>query len=148
VASPFDLSRFVLAQDSGGTYERALAELVAGRKQSHWMWFVFPQLAGLGHSEMSRRYAIRSREEAEAYLADPLLGKRLEHCAVALLTHEGIGASTIMGAVDAFKLRSSMTLFAEISPRPSAYRRVLERYFGGAPDPATVELLARQMGAA
>jgi uncharacterized protein (DUF1810 family) len=143
VADAFDLSRFVLAQDNGGTFERAFAELVAGRKQSHWMWFVFPQLAGLGSSEMSRRYAIGSREEAAAYLADPLLGERLERCAVALLTHEGIGARTIMGDVDAVKLRSSMTLFAHVAPRPRVYERVLECYFGGTPDTATVKLLAR-----
>jgi uncharacterized protein (DUF1810 family) len=145
VTDPFDLSRFVLAQDDRGTYERALAELEAGRKQSHWMWFVFPQFASLGHSEMSRRYAIGSRQEAEAYLADPLLAERLERCAVALLSHEGIDAQAIMGDVDALKLHSSMTLFAEVSRRPSVYGRVLERYFGGVPDPTTVELLARSV---
>ena len=145
MTDPFDLSRFVLAQDEGGTYQRALAELEAGRKQSHWMWFVFPQFAGLGHSEMSRRYAIGSRQEAQAYLADPLLGERLERCAVALLSHEGNDARTIMGEVDALKLRSSMTMFARVAPRPSLYERVLERYFGGVPDPATVELLARSV---
>jgi uncharacterized protein (DUF1810 family) len=152
------LERFVEAQDQGGTYERALAELRAGRKTSHWMWFVFPQIAGLGQSEMSRRYAIDSLEEAQAYLDHPVLGPRLVECAQALLGHEGLSAEEIMGGIDAVKLRSSMTLFARAaqlaSPRQPLYRtgsrglddlgifeQVLERYFGGEPDPATLRLV-------
>ena len=104
------LERFLAAQDRTGTYERALAELRAGRKSSHWMWFVFPQLAGLGESEMSRRYAIASLEEAREYLAHPVLGARLRECVEALLAAPG-AAEEILGPVDALKLRSSMTLF-------------------------------------
>jgi uncharacterized protein (DUF1810 family) len=131
------LQRFVEAQDGGGTYERALAELRAGRKASHWMWFVFPQRAGLGRSDMSRRYAIASPEEARAYLEHPVLGPRLVECAEALLAHEGASAREILGEVDAVKLRSSMTLFAGVAPGQPAFRRVLERYFDGEPDEAT-----------
>lgn len=133
----FPLRRFVAAQDEGGAYERALSELAAGRKTSHWMWFVFPQLAGLGHSEMSRRYAIASLAEAEAYLQHPLLGARLRGCASALLLHEGIPAARILGPIDAVKLRSSMTLFARADPGEPLFREVLERYFEGEPDPET-----------
>jgi len=131
------LQRFVEAQDGGGTYERALAELRAGRKASHWMWFVFPQRAGLGQSETSRRYAIASAEEARAYLDHPVLGPRLVECAEALLGHEGKSATEIMGGIDAIKLRSSMTLFAALAPGQPAFQRVLERYFDGEPDEAT-----------
>lgn len=131
-----DLQRFVTAQDSAGTYERALAELRAGRKTSHWMWFVFPQRAGLGQSEMSQRYAIDSPEEARAYLDHPALGPRLLDCSQALLRHEGRSAREILGAVDAVKLRSSMTLFARVAPEQPVFQQVLERYFGGEPDPA------------
>jgi uncharacterized protein (DUF1810 family) len=137
------LARFHAAQEQGGIYERALAELHAGAKRSHWMWFVFPQLAGLGHSQMSRTYAISSLAEARAFLADPALGARLRESAAALLEHDGIGAEQILGAVDTLKLRSSMTLFARADPDEPAFRAVLERYFGGAEDPATAELLAR-----
>jgi len=146
-----ELQRFVEAQDSGGTYERALAELRAGRKTSHWMWFVFPQIAGLGQSEMSRRYAIDSLEEARAYLDHPVLGPRLIECSHALLDHEGISAREILGEIDATKLRSSMTLFdrAVDSAKPQeignipvsrgldVFRNVLERYFDGEHDPPT-----------
>lgn len=155
---PRDLQRFVNAQDAGGAYERALAELQAGRKVSHWVWFVFPQIAGLGQSEMSRRYAIDSLEEARAYLEHPVLGPRLVECAQALLGHEGLSAEEIMGGIDAVKLRSSMTLFAcaaqLASPRQPLYstgsrglddlavfEKVLERYFSGEPDAATLRLI-------
>jgi len=131
-----DLQRFLDAQDSGGTYERALAELRAGRKTSHWMWFVFPQRAGLGLSEMSRRYAIGSPAEARAYAEHPVLGPRLVECAEALLAHEDASARELLGEVDAVKLRSSMTLFARAAPDQPAFGRVLERYFDGEPDPA------------
>jgi uncharacterized protein (DUF1810 family) len=138
------LGRFRSAQQQGGIYERAFAELKAGAKRSHWMWFVFPQLAGLGHSEMSRTYAISSLEEARAYLADPVLGARLRDCAAALLEHDGAGAEQILGAIDALKLRSSMTLFVRADPAEPLFARVLDRYFGGAGDPATDALLGRR----
>ena len=137
---PHDLQRFVDAQDAGGTYERALTELRAGRKTSHWMWFVFPQIAGLGQSETSRRYAIGSLEEARAYLEHPVLGPRLVECAQALLGHEGLSAEEIMGGIDAVKLRSSMTLFAQLDDG-EVFQQVLERYFDGEPDTATLRLI-------
>ena len=131
------LQRFIDAQDGGGTYERALAELRAGRKTTHWMWFVFPQRAGLGQSEMSRRYAIASPAEARAYVEHPVLGPRLVACAEALLTHEDKSAPEILGEIDAVKLRSSMTLFAAAAPEQAAFERVLDRYFDGEPDEST-----------
>jgi uncharacterized protein (DUF1810 family) len=131
------LQRFLNAQDAGGTYERALAELRAGRKSSHWMWFVFPQRAGLGHSEMSRRYAIFSPAEARAYAEHPVLGPRLVESAEALLAHEGKAAAEILGPVDAAKLGSSMTLFAAVAPEQPAFGAVIERYFDGESDEAT-----------
>jgi uncharacterized protein (DUF1810 family) len=131
------LQRFLDAQDNGGTYQRALAELRAGRKTSHWMWFVFPQRAGLGQSEMSRRYAIASSAEARAYVEHPVLGPRLVECAEALLRHEDKSAEEILGGIDAVKLRSSMTLFAGVAPEQPAFARVLERYFDGEPDEST-----------
>ena len=132
----FDLQRFVDAQDRGGAYERALAELRAGRKASHWMWFVFPQRAGLGLSEMSRTYAISSPAEARAYIGHPILGSRLVECAEALLGREGRSAREIMGEIDAVKLRSSMTLFARAAPEQPVFAAVLGRYFDGEADPA------------
>lgn len=128
--SGHELERFVEAQDAGGTFGRALAELRAGRKLSHWMWFVFPQLAGLGRSEMARRYAIRSLEEARAYLSDPVLGARLVEAAAALLAVEGRSAEEILGGIDAVKLRSSMTLFELAAPEMPVFGQVLDRYFG------------------
>jgi uncharacterized protein (DUF1810 family) len=132
----FDLQRFVDAQDRGGTYAQALAELRDGRKTSHWMWFVFPQRAGLGLSEMSRAFAIGSPEEARAYVDHPVLGPRLVECAEALLIHQGRSAEEVMGEVDAVKLRSSMTLFARAAPEQPVFAAVLERYFDGEADPA------------
>jgi uncharacterized protein (DUF1810 family) len=137
----FDLSRFREAQDAGGTYEAALAELRAGRKTTHWMWFVFPQIEGLGRSPTARHYAIASLAEARTYLADPVLGARLRESAAALLTHEDRGAEAILGPVDALKLRSSMTLFAAADPAEPLFAAVLERYHDGEPDPATAERL-------
>jgi uncharacterized protein (DUF1810 family) len=131
------LQRFLDAQDGGGTYERALAELRAGRKTTHWMWFVFPQRAGLGQSEMSRRYAIASPAEARAYVEHRVLGSRLVACAEALLAHEGKSAREILGEIDAVKLRSAMTLFAGVAPEQPAFQRVLDRYFAGEPDEST-----------
>jgi uncharacterized protein (DUF1810 family) len=132
-----DLGRFIAAQDADGTYDRALAELRAGRKASHWMWFVFPQIAGLGHSPMSRRYEISSLGEARDYLAHPALGARLLEAARALLEVEGRTAIEVMGDVDALKLRSSMTLFARAAPEEPTFSAVLDRYFDGVPDPET-----------
>jgi uncharacterized protein (DUF1810 family) len=134
---PHALRRFVQAQDETGTYARALAELRAGRKTSHWMWFVFPQLAGLGRSAMSRTYAIASLAEAEAYLGHPVLGPRLRECAEALLGVSGKSAATILGGVDALKLHSSMTLFARAAPGEPLFRQVLDRYYDGELDEAT-----------
>jgi uncharacterized protein (DUF1810 family) len=134
---PYDLQRFVTAQDAGGTYRRAVAELRAGRKTSHWMWFVFPQIAGLGHSPTARTYAITSLDEARAYLAHPVLGPRLAECAGILAGLHGRTAEQIFGQVDAMKLGSSMTLFARAAPGEPVFRQVLDQYFGGVPDPAT-----------
>jgi uncharacterized protein (DUF1810 family) len=134
------LQRFVDAQD-GDTYERAVAELRQGHKASHWMWFVFPQIAGLGQSEMSRRYAIASLEEARAYCDHPVLGPRLIECCQALLFHRDRSAEQILGGIDAVKLRSSMTLFARAAPQTQVFQQVLARYFDGEPDAATDRLL-------
>jgi uncharacterized protein (DUF1810 family) len=138
---PYDLQRFVTAQDDGGTYERALAELRRGRKTSHWMWFVLPQVAGLGSSPMARTYAVSSLDEARAYLAHPVLGPRLRECAEVVAASEAPSAEVLLGGVDAVKLRSSMTLFARADPGEPAFRRVLERYFHGLEDERTLELL-------
>ncbi|HEX6521225.1 MAG TPA: DUF1810 domain-containing protein [Streptosporangiaceae bacterium] len=134
---PYDLQRFVAAQDAGGTYDHAVAELRAGRKTSHWMWFVFPQIAGLGLSSTSRRYAISSLPEARAYLAHPVLGVRLIECATILTSLRGRSAEQIFGGVDALKLRSSVTLFMHAAPGEPVFWHVLDRYFDGLPDPAT-----------
>jgi uncharacterized protein (DUF1810 family) len=136
-ADPYDLARFVAAQDAGGTYERAVAELRAGRKTSHWMWFIFPQIAGLGFSPTSRRYAIRSMAEARAYLRHPVLGPRLTECARTLTRLTGYTAERIFGGIDATKLRSSMTLFAAADPAEAVFGQVLEQYFDGQPDRLT-----------
>ncbi len=141
---PHRLARFVTAQDAGGTYDAALAELRAGRKTGHWMWFVFPQVSGLGHSSMSRFYAISSLAEAEAYLADPVLGPRLVECARILSELNGLSAQDIFGAIDAIKLRSSMTLFGRAAADDSPFGDVLGRYFDGATDEATEMRLGDQ----
>jgi len=148
-ADPFDLERFINAQS--GTYEHAVAELRRGQKASHWMWFVFPQTEGLGQSATSKRYAISSLSEARAYLADPVLGPRLRECASILLGLSGRTAVQIFGSIDAQKLRSSMTLFhnAEVQPAEfqaadhskSVFQQVLDRYFDGTADSATMERL-------
>ena len=136
---PYDLNRFVEAQAT--IFEQALAELRSGRKRSHWMWFIFPQIAGLGWSPTSRHYAIRSREEAAAYLRHPILGPRLVECVEALLALEGTTASAIFGYPDDLKLRSSATLFARVSPPGSVFHQILDRYFDGAADAKTTRLL-------
>jgi uncharacterized protein (DUF1810 family) len=144
--SDSDLDRFVHAQDDGGpdgetVYRRALAELRAGRKTSHWMWFVLPQVAGLGRSPMAERYAIRSLAEAQAYLAHPVLGPRLRETAEVVLAAPAASAEALLGPVDAQKLRSSMTLFARADPGADVFGAVLDRWFGGEADPATDERL-------
>lgn len=134
---PYDLQRFVAAQDEGGTYQTAIEELRRGRKASHWMWFVFPQIAGLGSSPTARRFAIRDLEEARAYLAHPVLGARLLESASVVAGTEGRTAEEIFGGIDAIKLRSSMTLFVRAQPEEPIFLRVLARYFGGEHDPET-----------
>ena len=137
---PHGLRRFLAAQDRDGTYRRALAELRAGRKRTHWMWFVFPQLRGLGSSPMAQTYAIASPDEARAYAAHPVLGARLRECAAALLAGTRSCAPAVLGEVDALKLRSSMTLFARSVPDEPLFGQVLDRFYGGA-DEATERLL-------
>jgi uncharacterized protein (DUF1810 family) len=131
-----DLERFLTAQDSGGTYPRAVTELRKGRKTSHWMWFIFPQIAGLGHSAIAQAYAISNLAEAQAYLAHPTLGPRLVECAEIVASHSDLSAEQIFGGIDAIKLRSSMTLFAHADPDQEVFRKVIEQYFEG-PDPET-----------
>ncbi len=138
----FGLQRFVEAQDCGHVYVQALRELSLGRKCSHWMWFVFPQIAGLGRSEPARRFAISGLAEAKAYLAHPVLGPRLRDCARLLLRLPTTDAISVLGFTDATKLRSSMTLFAEAAPQEQLFREVLEQFFAGEPDIATTNALA------
>jgi uncharacterized protein (DUF1810 family) len=141
---PYDLGRFVTAQDAGGTYDHATAELRRGRKTSHWMWFVFPQITGLGQSPTSRRFAISCLDEARAYLAHPVLGPRLTECAGIVAETLGRTAEQIFGDLDAQKLHSSVTLFLRADPGAPVLARVLDRYFDGLPDPATDRLLREQ----
>jgi uncharacterized protein (DUF1810 family) len=141
---PFNLERFRKAQDEDGTYAQALKELRTGQKRSHWMWFVFPQLAGLGRSQTAIYYAISSKAEAAAYLEHPILGKRLLDCTRTLTGLTGRNAAQVFGSVDAQKLRSSMTLFAVADPAEALFAQVLQRYFDGEPDPMTEHLLAAQ----
>jgi uncharacterized protein (DUF1810 family) len=136
---PFDLERFVAAQEH--EYSGALAELRAGRKTGHWIWFIFPQVAGLGRSETSRFYAIASLDEARAYLAHPILGPRLRECVSAVLATSGASADQIFGSLDAMKVRSSLTLFHRVDPDEPLFRDALERFYGGVTDNATDELL-------
>jgi uncharacterized protein (DUF1810 family) len=135
------LQRFVAAQDDGGTYGRALQELMVGRKTTHWMWFVFPQIAGLGRSPTAQHFAIADLDEARAYARHPVLGPRLRECAAALLDQREPDAEAVLGPVDAAKLRSSMTLFAAAAPDEPVYAAVLDRFFHGRPDEATTERL-------
>ena len=139
----YDLQRFVEAHDSGGTFQRALDELGRGRKTSHWMWFIFPQVAGLGHSPTSRYYAISSLEEAQEYLRHPVLGPRLLECSRVVAATEDKTAVEIFGATDAQKLRSCMTLFMRAAPDELVFSDVLGRYFSGQADPATDGLIGR-----
>ena len=138
-----DLQRFVDAQDDHGTFALALDELAAGRKRSHWMWFVLPQLAGLGMSDKARFFALGSLDEAAAYIVHPVLGPRLQQTVSRLLALLGVSATDVLGPVDAMKLRSSMTLFHRADPDDPAFSAVLHRYFDGVPDEATDRLLAK-----
>ena len=142
---PYDLQRFLDAQRD--SYAQALSELLDGHKRSHWMWFIFPQLAGLGHSVLARRYALSGIDEAAAFLAHPVLGPRLQQCTLAVLGHPQRSARQIFGQPDDLKLRSCMTLFDQVAPRPSVYGQVLEVLFNGEPDPATLSRLARRQEA-
>lgn len=141
---PYDLERFVTAQNTDGTYRRAITELREGSKRSHWMWFVFPQVAGLGHSATSRKYAISSLDEAQAFLRHPVLGRRLIESAEAVAGLKGLTARQIFGGIDARKLHSSMTLFLRAAPGEPLFQQILATYFEGLPDPATEQLLGNQ----
>jgi uncharacterized protein (DUF1810 family) len=141
MADPDPLARFVAAQ--AGSYESALREVAAGRKRSHWMWYIFPQIAGLGHSDLARRYAIASRDEARAYLAHPLLGARYRACLEALAGLAGDDPVAVFGSVDAMKLRSSLTLF-EAAGGPPPVASALDRWFDGERDAATLAILRAQ----
>ena len=136
---PYDLNRFLLAQQDD--YERALTELKNGHKRTHWMWYIFPQIDGLGFSPMARRYGIRSADEARAYLAHPTLGSRLLTCAEAVATNAESNATEIFGSPDDLKLRSSATLFASVSAPDSVFHRLLEKFYPGGPDKETHRLL-------
>ena len=140
---PYDLDRFVTAQDRD--YETVLGELRRGRKSSHWIWFIFPQIAGLGYSSMSRHFAIGSLDVARAYLAHPVLGPRLRECAWLVLAVEGRSADEILGSIDAMKLRSSMTLFHRAAPGEPEFALVLDRYYDGVADQATDQLLEGEL---
>ena len=137
---PYDLQRFISAQD--GTYTEALAEIRRGRKRTHWMWFIFPQLAGLGRSEVAKQYAIRSIDEAKAYLTDPSLGPRLREAVAALQDLQDVSAVDVFGEIDALKLRSSLTLFS-MAGAGSLFDAAIIRWFGS-PDPSTVALIDRE----
>jgi uncharacterized protein (DUF1810 family) len=141
VDDPFELQRFVSAQDAHGTYDEALRELRRGRKETHWMWFVFPQIAGLGRSATARRYELSGLPEAQAYAAHPVLGRRLVESARALADQSEHDAERVLGPVDAAKLRSSMTLFARAVPDEPVFAEVLDRFFAGALDERTTERL-------
>ena len=140
MGDPYDLQRFVDAQQAH--YEQALNELRSGRKHSHWMWFIFPQLQGLGRSAMAQRYAISGRDEAIAYLQHPLLGARLRACTEAMLEHGSRSARQILGSPDDLKFHSSLTLFAQAASDPALFEQALQVFFNGRPDPASLERLS------
>jgi uncharacterized protein (DUF1810 family) len=139
MTDPYDLQRFVAAQNS--CFDRVCEELSEGRKQSHWMWFIFPQFKGLGSSTMARRYAISSKEEGQAYLADSILGPRLRQCTDLVLRVEGRSIEQIFGSPDDLKFRSSMTLFANVTLEKGVFQDALQKYFAGQPDPLTIARL-------
>lgn len=138
---PFDLNRFVRAQEE--SYARALAEISSGQKRSHWMWYIFPQIDGLGSSPTTKFYAIKSLQEAQQYLIHPVLGKRLQECVERLLGLEGRTVSEIFGYPDDLKLRSCLTLFANVAGQSSPFERVLTKYFHGERDARTLDILAK-----
>ncbi|MBX7106525.1 MAG: DUF1810 domain-containing protein [Gemmataceae bacterium] len=140
---PHDLGRFLAAQDRDDNFNVAISEIKAGEKRSHWIWFVFPQMAGLGSSGFARRYAIRSGDEARAYLAHPVLGQRLTECAEAALGIEGRSAYDIFGSPDDLKVRSCATLFGSVSPAGSVFQRLLDKFYAGQRDELTVALLVK-----
>jgi uncharacterized protein (DUF1810 family) len=140
----FDLNRFVEAQSGG--YEQVLTELRRGRKRGHWIWYILPQMRGLGLSSMSSRYGIRSLDEAKAYVAHPVLGPRLRDCVEAVGTHKGLSATQVFGSLDAMKFRSCLTLFAEAEGPDSVFARALGQFFDDQRDPRTLELLGRVRG--
>jgi len=139
-SDPYDLRRFVDAQES--VYRTVVAELRAGRKRSHWIWFIFPQLRGLGRSGTAIRYGIASRDEAAAYLVHPVLGPRLRECTRLVAQVDGRSIEEIFGWPDNLKVRSSMTLFARATDDNADFQAVLEKYYGGEPDPATIDILS------
>ena len=141
VNDPFELQRFVNAQDAGGVYDKAVSELRDGRKLSHWMWFVFPQIAGLGRSPTAQRFAISGMPEARAFCVHPVLGPRFVECARIMTNLPETDAVTVLGAVDAQKLRSSMTLFSRAAPQERVFQEVLDQYFDGDSDDATTSRL-------
>jgi len=141
MTDPFGLDRFVQAQNP--VLAQVLGELAAGRKRTHWMWFVFPQIAGLGHSDMARRYALGSLAEAQAYMAHPVLGPRLAECGGLVNRVEGRSINQILGSPDNLKFHSSMTLFALAQPSAPVFRHALDKYFDGVMDPLTVQKAAR-----
>ena len=141
MTDPHRLHRFVDAQDAHGTYDGAVRELREGRKRGHWMWFVFPQVAGLGRSATAQHYALAGAEEARAYLAHPVLGARLRECARVVADLPETDPVRVLGEVDAVKLRSSMTLFAAVAPDEPVFRAVLDRCFAGEDDPETLRRL-------
>jgi uncharacterized protein (DUF1810 family) len=138
---PYRLRRFVDAQNQNSQYQAVVSELRNGRKSSHWMWYVFPQVKGLGRSWMANEYAIGSLAEAQAYLRHPVLGPRLIECAQLLLAIDGKSAADVFGLVDAMKLRSSMTLFSRADPQQAVFHQVLDRYFQGSEDQETISRL-------
>lgn len=142
----FNLQRFIDAQERGGAYERALSELRGGRKQGHWIWFVFPQIEGLGSSATARLFALAGLDEATAYLAHPVLGERLAEAAQALLALETRNGDAVLGELDAMKLRSSMTLFSRVEDAAPVFGRVLDEFYAGARDRATERLLRAGTG--
>ncbi len=144
MSGSYDLEKFVAAQDAGDTYEQALAELRRGRKTSHWMWFVFPQVAGLGRSPTAQHYALSGLDEARAYLEHPVLGPRLRQCCSVLLELEGSSPEAMLGGIDAIKLRSSMTLF-EAAGGGAVFEKVLDELYGGERDRETLRLLGEPL---
>lgn len=143
-SNPYNLQRFVTAQDKNNQYATALTELKRGKKQSHWMWYIFPQMKGLGHSATSEFYGITCEKEALHYLNNPILGIRLRECCKALLTHVNLSAKDIFGDADFLKLWSSMTLFAHVAKdRKSPFNRILERYFNNMKDSSTLILIKK-----